>query len=606
MAFDGTTVAALADEFNRHFSGGHISKIAQPEKDEIILTIKNNIPSENENGKFRRVTEKVLISADPSLPLCYITDENKLSPVTAPTFCMVLRKYLSGSLIKSVTQPGLERVICFTCEHMNEMGDMCSLKLYAELMGKHSNIILTDENDTITDSIKHISVMTSSVREVLPGRKYFIPNTMDKTDPFTDSSKESVINYDTFEEKVLKKPQDCCKAIYTNITGISPLIANELLFRAGLSLKNSTAELDAYERFKIYNEFEKLMKSTGRGDFDSEIILKNSVPDNFAVTPLTMYKNNGNEYISKKYNSVSEMINSFYSERQAFARIREKSSNLRHIVSTSLERSRKKLAAQEKQFKSTEKRDRYRHFGELINTYGYGLKGGEKELVCTDYETNKEVHIPLDQTKSISWNAKHYFERYDKLKRTYEALTIQIKETKEEIEHLESVQSALDFTESQEDLDQIRNELVNTGYIHSNKAGKKGRSRSEKSRPLHFISSEGYDIFIGKNNYQNDELTFKKASGNDWWFHAKHAAGSHVILVSKDRDHEPSDKAFEEAAAAAAWFSKLRNNPKAEVDYVMKKEVKKPKASKPGFVVYYTNFSMTISPGINGLTPVSD
>ena len=271
------------------------------------------------------------------------------------------------------------------------------------------------------------------------------------------------------------------------------------------------------------------------------------------------------------------------------------------MVSTVLERSRKKYDLQLKQLKDTEKREKYKVYGELINTYGYGLEEGAKNLTALNYYTNENITIPLDTQLTPQENAQKYFDRYNKLKRTYEALTELIKETQEEIEHLESISTSLDIAVSEEDLTQIKEELTQFGYIKKKHIGKKVKI---KSKPFHYLSTDGFHIYIGKNNFQNDELTFKFASGNDWWFHAKGIPGSHVLV--KTNGEELPDRAYEEAGRLAAYYSKGRGNDKVEIDYLQKKNVKKPNGSKPGFVVYYTNYSLVASPDINGLTLIAD
>ena len=257
-----------------------------------------------------------------------------------------------------------------------------------------------------------------------------------------------------------------------------------------------------------------------------------------------------------------------------------------------------------RQLKDTENRDKYKVYGELINTYGYGLEEGCKSFKALNYYTNEEITIPLDPTLTPAQNSKKYFDKYGKLKRTEEAVTEQITDTESEISHLESISNALDIARSESDLSQIKEELTEYGYIKRHYTNKKGQKAQPKSKPLHYISSDGFDIYVGKNNFQNDELTFKFATGNDWWFHAKKMAGSHVIVRTKDG--ELPDRTFEEAGRLAAWYSKGHSAPKVEIDYIQKKHVKKPAGAKPGFVVYYTNYSLMASPDISDLKEVTE
>lgn len=275
--------------------------------------------------------------------------------------------------------------------------------------------------------------------------------------------------------------------------------------------------------------------------------------------------------------------------------------DLRKIVQTALERNVKKYDLQIKQMQDTEKKDKYRIYGELLNTYGYEAAAGDKSLTALNYYTNEMITIPLDPLLTASENAKKYFDRYGKMKRTYEALSELTREVKEEIDHLESIQAALDIALHEEDLAQIKEELIASGYIR-----RKGGSKKVKftSRPFHYVNEDGFHMYVGKNNFQNDELTFKFASGGDWWFHAKGIPGSHVVVKTDGK--ELPDKAFEDAARLAAYYSKGRGQEKVEIDYTEKKNVKKPGAAKPGFVVYYTNYSMMIDTDISKLRLLED
>ena len=581
MAFDGITIANIVKELNDTILNGRIAKIAQPENDELLLTIK---PAK---GQVRLV-----ISASASLPLIYLSRDNKPSPMTAPNFCMLLRKHIGSARISDIRQPGLERVVEFELEHLNELGDPCKKVLIMELMGKHSNIIFCDDKNMILDSIKHVSSHMSSVREVLPGREYFIPQTQDKLDPLT-------VDEETFIEVVCKKPCNISRAIYSSLTGISPVVAEEVCFRASVDGSDAAQALDEAAQVHLYHTFCRLMDQVREGDFTPNIIYRGEEPVEYGVFAFQQY---GPEYHSVEFGSVSEMLETYYATKNTLTRIHQKSSDLRRIVQTALERNRKKLSLQEKQMKDTAKKDKYKVYGELINTYGYGLEDGCKSFKALNYYTNEEITIPLDPTMTPAENSKKYFDKYGKLKRTEEALTEQIADTRSEIEHLESVSNALDIALAESDLAQIKEELMEYGYIKKHYDRKKGQKAQSKSKPFHYVTEDGFDIYVGKNNFQNDELTFKFATGNDWWFHAKKIAGSHVVVKSKDG--ELPDHIFEIAGQLAAYYSKGRTAPKVEIDYIQKKQVKKPAGAKPGFVVYYTNYSLMAEPSLKGVKEV--
>ena len=577
MAFDGICVAAIVQELKDNLCGGRISKIAQPEADELLLTIKAP------EGQRR-----LYISASASLPLIYLTDENKPSPMTAPNFCMLLRKHIGNGRIVDISQPKLERIIHIDIEHLDELGDICKKRLIIEIMGKHSNIIFCDESGRIIDSIKHVPDHIISVRELLPGRTYFIPDTMEKLDPLT-------VIMDEFVSVLKDKPMPVAKAIYTSFTGISPVVAEEICYLAGIESRMGANDFSEDLLIHLYKQFSYYMEDVRNGDFTPVIYYDGETPKEFSALPLTHF----NSYEFEDFSSISLILSSYYATKNTLTRIRQKGADLRHVVQTALERNRKKFDLQNRQIQDTENREKFRIYGELINAYGYGLEVGTKELECLNYYTNENVKIPLDPTMTPQENSQKYFAKYNKQKRTYEALTELIQETSDDIKYLESISNALDIALSEPDLAQIKEELIQSGYVRRKFTKKKVKLTS---KPLHYISGDGYHMYVGKNNLQNDELTFQFANGNDWWFHAKGTAGSHVIV--KTNGDELPDRTFEEAGRLAAHYSKNRGNDKVEIDYIEKKHVKKPNGGKPGFVVYYTNYSLMIDSDITGIQQI--
>ena len=576
MAFDGIVISNLTYELNTNLVGGRISKISMPEDNELIFTIKNNAK-----------TYRLLVSASASLPLVYLTDVNKPAPKVAPAFLMLLRKYIGTAKINNIFQMGLERILCFELEHLNELGDLSHKRMYIEIMGKHSNIIFTDENNKIIDSIKRISANMSSLREVLPGREYFLPEELKKKDLLNTGLEE-------FIEILKSKEYPLSKSIYINFAGISPLIAEEIILRASLLSQAPSTSLGELEYTHLFHTIQNLLEDINTHNFTPNIIYKGEEAIEFSS--ISLYSYEGKEYKKESFDSVSKMLYDFYSSREAFVLNRQKSSDLRRIVNTALERASKKYDLQEKQLQDADKKDIYRVYGDLLNTYGYSLKGGESSFTTENfYDDNKEITIPLDKNKSAKENAKKYYDKYAKLSRTTKALSEEILKTKNDMEHLQSIQTALEVSSDDESLSQIRQELVDFGYIKKHSSAKKQKITSH---PYHYISSDGYDIYVGKNNYQNEELTFKVATGNDWWFHAKGIPGSHVILKSNNEEELP-DRAYEEAAALAAFYSKAKDADKVEVDYIQKKNIKKVAGAAPGFVIYHSNWSMVATPKAN-------
>ena len=479
MAFDGITIANLVHELNDTILDGRINKIAQPEADELLLTI-----------KLPRGQKRLYISASASLPLIYLTETNKPSPMTAPNFCMLLRKHINNGRITKIYQPKLERIICFEIEHLDELGDLCRKKLIVEIMGKHSNIIFCTEENRIIDSIKHVSSQMSSVREVLPGRDYFIPDTMEKLDPLTVSETE-------FSHALQEKPMPLSKALYTTFTGVSPVVAEEICHVSGIASEITPRDLSDDFMHHLYNQFSLYFESVKSGTFTPAIYYHGAEPKEFSALPLSHFS----MYTEKPFSSISRLLETYYAEKNNLTRIRQKSVDLRRVVQTSLERNRKKYDLQFKQLRDTENREKYKVYGELIHTYGYNLEEGAKTLEALNYYTNEMITIPLDPQKTAMENAKKYFDKYNKQKRTFEALSELIQETKDEITYLESVSNALDIALSEDDLIQIKEELTQAGFIR-----RKYTKKKEKivSKPFHYISSDGYHMYVGKNNLKND------------------------------------------------------------------------------------------------------
>ena len=608
MAFDGIVVAALVHSFREMLSDARVYKIAQTEKDELLLTLKTKTATPYGN------TVRLLLSANASLPLALLTPENRQAPAAAPSFCMFLRKHLENGRIRDVTQPSLERVIRFDVSHMDEMGDLRTRTLLIELMGKHSNIILCDENDVIMDAIKHVPSSVSKVREVLPGRDYFLPDTKEKHDPFLvrDAALFTGVVTDGTGH-----PADIREALYMRLKGISPVFATELCYRAHVDVLTHPGALTFEERQALSDALNEVLLEIRDGRFSPAIYTKDGQAVDFSALPLTHLSAQG--CAREEFEDISALIRTFYARKNAVLRMRNKSADLRAQIQTLLARTVRKYDQQLVQLKDTEKRDRYRKRGELITAYAHEIPQGAKEWKVTDYETGKETVLPLDEQLSATENAQKCFDRYRRMKRTYETLSVLTKEVAEEIEQLKSIRMAVDLAGSEEDLADIRRELAEGGYIRKgSKGGASGRRGNAKgagktsrgageSRPLHYRTEDGFDLYVGKNNYQNDRLTFHTQGADrerDWWFHAKGMPGSHVVLHANGR--EIPDRVFEEAGALAAYYSAGRENGRAEIDYTQLKNVKKPGGAKPGFVVYYTNYSMVANADIAALREVDE
>lgn len=567
MAFDGITVSAIKAEIEDKILGGRIDKVYQPEKDEIILGIRSM-------GQ----AYKLLLTSNASNPKFHFTQTNPSNPMTPPLFCMVMRKHLQSGKIIKIEQPDFDRILNIYVESLNELGDYSVKKLVLEIMGRHSNIILTDENNTILDCIKHIGHDTSSVREVLPGREYTLPPSQGKINTLE-------LDNNNFNEVLENNPSfEIQSVIYKNYTGISPIAASEICYRANVNGSTPVEALTDIQKEIVFNKFAELIEDIKANRFYPESIT-NEKGKTIDFSPIEMTQFNGLEI--KKYTSISELIESFYANRDFAYRIGQKTQDLRKLITQNIERCIRKKDIQMQTLRSIKNRDELRLKGELLTANIYSIKKGMTTVELPNYysENQELVAIELDSNKTPSENAQKYYKAYNKAKRTFEALKDQIKSNDEELAYLESVLTSVNNCTDEQDVKEIRRELREEGYV------KKVKNQKDKSKkhsvPLHFISQDGFDIYVGKNNIQNDELTLKFARPRDIWMHTKNIPGSHVIIVANGQTIP--DTTLNEGAMLSAFYSKAKNSSKVPVDYTEKKNVKKPNGSKPGFVIYETN-----------------
>ena len=387
------------------------------------------------------------------------------------------------------------------------------------------------------------------------------------------------------------------KTLYTAYTGISPVFAEEIAYQAGIDSDRPIQSLNQEELHSLWTSFSASMQKIRDCAFAPNIVYEKEVPSFYGPFHYEIYKGQKTE----DYESISALLYDYYAKKKTVTDMRQKTADLRQIVQTLLNKDYKKYDLQLKQLKDTEKKDKYQLYGELITAYGYNVPEGSTSMKAENYHTGEEITIPLDPMLSPIDNGKKYFEKYSKLKRTAEALNEIIVQTKTEIDHLESISASLDTVQDEADAAELKKEMIESGYIKykGKYNAKKEAGKAIKSSPLHFISSDGFDIYVGKNNYQNEYISFKLADGGDWWFHAKNLPDSHVIV--KTNGKELPDKTFEEAASLAAHFSKAEGAPKVEIDYVQRKHLKKPAGAKPGYVIYHTNYSMSAETDISGI-----
>lgn len=565
MAFDAAVVRCLVRELNETIIGGRIDKIYQPEKDEITLgirTFENNF--------------KLALSASSAHPRAHFTDASKKNPQTAPLFCMLLRKHIGGGRITAVEQDGFERVIRISVESYDEMGDLTTKYLIAEIMGRHSNIILTSSDMRIIDCIKRVDFTVSSVRQLLPGLYYESAPPQNKID-LTDIGETVKIDFSSPTESA-------DKAVLSAVAGISPLTAREIVFRAFGRTDVRCAELTDSGRNKILYEVVRLAKAVKENKFEPCMITdaKTGKPMDFSSTPIEQY---GALAEVKRFDSISRLLDEFYTSRDMRERMRQKSADLTKLLGNNIERLSKKIVILQKTLAASKDKDKHKIYGDLITANIYAIEQGMKEFEAVNYyeDGSPTVKITLDPSLTPSQNAQRYYKRYNKAKTAEVEAAKQIKAAEADLEYLESTLAAAETADSAEDLNAIRAELMNEGYIPKRRDGK-GRKQAA-AKPRHFVSSDGFDVYIGRNNTQNDYLTLKFANSSDLWFHTKKIHGSHVIIklgVNKDVPHST----IREAAEAAAYYSKARASSQVPVDYTVVKNVKKPNGAKPGMVIY--------------------
>ncbi len=580
---DGLTIASLCGELNAALSTGTIQKVIQPEAETVVLSIRAK-------GRNHLLT----LTASPSLPLAYLTDKTEKAPLTAPNFCMLLRKHLGGARIEGIEQIGLERVILIRLEQRDEFGDPAKKKLILELMGKHSNLILTDANDTIIDSIKRIPSSVSSVREVLPGRTWFLPNTANKED-LTVSGAEAV------RSRLSRCPVPVSEAVNKCYAGISRFSSEDLCAKACVEPAIPFDALSKEDQDRFLDALLARVRFVKTGSSGIRIVYdENGMPLEFSPDEISLYPGHEQRF----FESPSMAIRTYYSEREAELRQKEHTASLRQVIRLALDRVNKKATLQEKRWADTEKRDLYRKYGDLLQTYGATIPAGADKAELPDYETGETVEIRLDPNKSAQENAQICYARYSKLKRTREALKDQLERTYADREQLEGCAASLDLVSSEADIAAIKRELVEYGFLKQKEKHSKKKGREERSLPYRYRTKDGFLLLVGRNNLQNEEVSFRWANGNDWWFHVKEAPGSHVVIKGEGVD--VPDHVLVEAASCAAYYSSCRRSEKVEVDYTRRKELHKKKGGKPGFVTYHNYYSMVVSPTLSGLTPVKD
>lgn len=586
MPLDAVCLLAAVHEINNTAVGGRIDKIYQPERDEIVLSI-----------RLMRGGVRLMISVGANAPRLHFIDAQRENPAAPPMFCMLLRKHLQGAKICSITSPDLERMVIIECDTTDEMGVQSKKYLACELMGKYSNIILYGADGRIIDAVRRIDGDISGKRQVLPGLFYHQPPPQDKINLLQVSSAGVAAAIYAAHDQT---PAD--KWLLSHFKGISPLICRELAARACAETGKPMCELTRSEQDNLVSELARLVEMIQNADFHPYLLTHaedGSVFD-FTFMPIMQY---GSLVQSSEVQSFSRLLAEFYEKKSNAERIRRRAQDMIRTVTNARDRLRRKLATQRQELRKTHDRDKYKRKGDLIIANLYQIEHGARKVKVIDYydPACPELEIELDIRLSPQNNAQKYFKLYNKAKTAEEKLTEQIAQGESDLQYLESVLESIAEAENLTDLAQIREELVTTGYLSAKQdKGKRRHAKPVSGKPFHYRTSDGFDVFAGKNNTQNDLLTLKTAFKSDMWFHTQKIHGSHVILVCDGR--EPTDLAMTEAAEIAAYHSQARDSAMVPVDYSQVRNIKKPNGAKPGMVIYHVYKTAYVTPSETKIT----
>ena len=568
MSMDGLSLYSAMNELNKRLAGGKIDKIQQTDKEELLLMVRSL-------GQ----TYRLLINASAADNRVQLTELKKQAPSEAPMFCMLLRKRIAGGKIVRFEQERLDRVLKISIETYNDLGDLSVFALYCELMGKHSNIILVNEKGVIVDAIKHVGLGMSSVRFVMPGLEYSAPPAQDKQDP----SKASA---DDFSMAMCMVGMSIAKALSNAFFGLSPAVAAQLVAR--YTDKTECTQLSEAEREELAERLAAFYADMAQGKEKASAVL-NALGETEAVYPFAIAGGG-----IKLYDSIGEALDGLYinSDRREWAK--RHGASARKVLQNNIERCEKKLALYADALNSGEQMEKCRLYGELLTANLHSLKSGTDTAAVDNYYADpvERIAIPLDRQLTPGENAQRYYKKYQKLKAARDMAIVQREQTLSELNYLEGQLDNLTKCTAENELSELIEELKEQGYIKRGKGGKK-KMKLAASKPMHFVSSTGADIYVGKNNRQNDELTLRFASPNDIWMHAKNIPGSHVIVKGAS---EQDTATMTEAALLAAYYSRARGSENVAVDYTPRKYVKKPAGAKPGMVIYTTNKTAYVTP----------
>ncbi len=576
MAFDACMMRAVLSEFSREFPEAKIEKVLQPRNDEIDMIIHHG-----------RVSRRLVFNVGPNAPRLQLSDRQKENPLKAPMFCMLLRKYFLGARIVSVSQPGFDRIAEFRVSCYDEMGFATERLIVCEIMGKYANLIILDSERKILAALKVIDFASSSVRQVLPGLKYQIPALADKTVPLE-------IDEELFYKKLSEFPRERTgeKFITSTYSGIATQIARELVYRACGHTDTPVCDIEPKRFYSVFREWQQLLIEE---NYTPTVVFdKDGKPTDYSYMDISYL---GDSVDKRTYSSLSAMLDTYFEERDRLEHIHQRAHDIKTLLNNAEARTERKLGIQRQSLLDAERGEEYKRNADLITANIYRLERGMESFRTVDYydESCPEIEIKLDARLTPAQNAQKMYKLYNKCKTARTVLCEQIKLWESELRYLESVRQFLDSAECEQDVIEIRDELYRSGYA----SRLRGYVPPKKiaSTPHRLVTSGGYELLVGRNNLQNDRLTFKTAKKGDLWFHTKDIPGSHVIMLCDGE--EPGEQDYTEAAAVAAKYSKATGDLVA-VDYTRVKNIKKPAGSKPGFVIYHTNYTAFVRPASDG------
>ena len=571
MALDGITLGLIKNELKTYILGSKIEKIHQPSRNELVFILRTR------NGGYR-----LYLSCDGQSPRVHLTRYNLENPKVPPMICMLLRKRLCGATITDIKQIKNDRIVIFEFDGTTEIGDRTKYYVICEIMGQRSNVILCDEDYKIIDAVKRVDEVKSSVREILPGLKYELPPLQEKCDIINDEAEAITQSILSYPEKMLSK------AVLESVEGFSPIVGREIAYRTVFGDKQ-VGLLSDIEKERLEIEINIIKTEINENKFYM-LLSPDKVPFDFSFANVRQY---GNSLIKKEYDSISELLDDFYFEKDKINRTKRKASDLFKILNSAIERTSRKINNRRLELEKSENREEIRVFAELITANQYRLT--EKASVYkleNYYDNNNMIEIPANPALSPLQNAQKYYKDYKKAVNAEKLLHNLIEEGEQELIYLDTVLDNLSRAETEREIAEIRDELEQGGYVKSKKGNK--NKKEKPLPPMEFISSDGFRILVGRNNMQNDILTLKTAMNYDMWLHVQKHAGSHTVIIADRR--EITETAIYEAACIAAYHSKAKNSSSVPVDYTLIKNVKKPTGAKPGKVIYNTYNTIYVTP----------